>query len=111
MLVSDAELFRHISDEINFVLDTIKGKTKEEALNDGILFRALVRSIEIIGEASKKISSEFKGAHPEIEWKKIAGTRDILAHVYFALDNDIIWDIITEKLPPFGIFISRYTAE
>ena len=53
MLVSDAELFRHISDEINFVLDTIKGKTKEEALNDGILFRALVRSIEIIGEASK----------------------------------------------------------
>ena len=107
MLVSDTELLRHISDEIDFVLDTVKGKSKDEVLNNDILFRAVVRSIEIIGEASKKISAGFKSTHPEIEWKKMAGTRDMLVHVYFAIDNDIIWNIIIEKLPPFKIFISK----
>ena len=62
MLVSDTELLRHILDETNFVLDTISGKSKDEVMNNGILFRAVIRGIEIIGEASKKLSEEFKSA-------------------------------------------------
>lgn len=110
MLVSDLELLRHILDETNFVLDTVNGKSKDEVLNNGILFRAVVRSIEIIGEATKKLSEDFKSGHPDIEWKKMARTRDILIHVYFALDNDIIWSIITDKLPPLQRYISKLVA-
>ena len=107
MLVSDTELLRHILDEVNFVLETVNGKSKDEVMNNGILFRAVIRSIEIIGEASKKLSDEFKAAHPGIEWKKIGRTRDILIHVYFDIDNDIIWNVIVEKLPGIKSYISQ----
>jgi uncharacterized protein with HEPN domain len=76
MSPSNPELLRHIYDELNFILESTKGKEKEEVINDGTLSRAVIRSLEIIGEASKKIDEEFKIAHNYIEWKKIAGTRD-----------------------------------
>jgi len=104
---SDLELLNHILDEANFVLDTIKGKTKDEILGNGITYRAIIRSIEIIGEASKKLSDDFKSSHPEIEWNKMGRTRDILIHVYFGIDNDIIWNIVTEKLQPLQHVISQ----
>ena len=107
MLASDLEFLHHILDETNFVLDTVDGKGKDEVMNDSILFRAVVRSIEIIGEATKKLSDDFKTAHSEIEWKKMARTRDILIHVYFAIDNDIIWNIIDEKLLPLQLFVTK----
>jgi uncharacterized protein with HEPN domain len=107
MLASDRELLRHILDEANFVIDTVSGKDYDEVMNSGVLFRAVVRSIEIIGEATKKLSQGFKDEHPAIEWKKMARTRDILIHVYFALDNEIIWNIITEKLPPLQQYVSK----
>ncbi|WP_036096436.1 DUF86 domain-containing protein [Leptospira weilii] len=62
--------------------------------------RAVERDIEIIGEAVKKLPDNLRNLHPEIEWKKIAGVRDILAHGYFSIDDDIIWDIITNRLFP-----------
>ena len=108
MSVSDFELLRHIRDELIFLLETTHGRSKDEVMLDGVLFRAIVRSIEIIGEATKKLSEEFKFANPEIEWKKIGRTRDILIHVYFDIDNDIIWNIITDKLPPLQLFISKF---
>ena len=62
--------------------------------------RAIVRSLEIIGEAATKVSDEFKAAYPYIEWKKMAGTRNRLIHDYFGVDYDIVWNIIqTPKLP------------
>ncbi len=111
MLVSDLELLKHILEETNFVLDTVAGKDKDEVMNNGILFRAVVRGIEIIGEATKKLSQDFKSAHPEIEWKKMGRTRDILIHLYFSIDNDIVWNIITEKLPPLQRFIISAIAK
>ncbi|MCR1795701.1 DUF86 domain-containing protein [Leptospira sp. id769339] len=60
--------------------------------------RAVERDIEIIGEAVKKLPDSLRNFHPEIEWKKIAGIRDILAHGYFSIDDDIIWDIIKNRL-------------
>lgn len=59
MLASDRELLRHILDEANFVIDTVSGKDYDEVMNSGVLFRAVVRSIEIIGEATKKLSQGF----------------------------------------------------
>ncbi len=111
MLASDLELLKHILDETNFVLETISGKSKDDVMSSGVLFRAIVRSIEIIGEATKKLSDDLKSAYPSIEWRKMARTRDILIHVYFAIDNDIVWSIVTEKLPPLQLFISQLMEE
>ena len=67
----------------------------------------MVRSLEIIGEASKKLDDEFKSVNHHIEWKKIAGTRDKLIHDYFGIDYDIVWDIIQTKIPDLDYFLKE----
>lgn len=62
-------------------------------------FDAVIRNLEIIGEAIKRVPEEIRSIYPDVEWKKIAGLRDILAHEYFGVDVEIIWDIIQNKLP------------
>ena len=76
----------------NLSLDKLK---KDEMIQD-----AIIRNLEIIGEAVKNIPDAVKDENPEIEWKKISGLRDILIHAYFGIDLEIIWGIIAEKLPP-----------
>lgn len=99
MLNSNLELLRHIKDEVDFVLSYTAGKSQEEVMDDEVLCRAIIRSLEIIGEASKKLDEDFKSDHQEIEWKKMARTRDRVIHHYFGVDYDIVWDIIQSKLP------------
>ena len=60
---------------------------------------AVVRNIEILGEAAKNISDELKKEYPEIEWSAIARTRDKIIHFYFGVDTEIIWDIVTIDIP------------
>jgi uncharacterized protein with HEPN domain len=62
-------------------------------------FDAVIRNLEIIGEAIKRVPEQIRSVYPDVEWKKIAGLRDILAHEYFGVDAEIIWDIIQNKLP------------
>jgi len=64
-----------------------------------LVLDGIVRNLEIIGEAAKNIPSQIKEKNPEIEWKKISGLRDILAHEYFGVDLEVIWDIVKNKLP------------
>ena len=64
-----------------------------------MLSLALVRLLEIIGEAAKGVSEELRQQYPEIPWKQIAGTRDRLIHGYFDVDLDIIWSIVADDLP------------
>jgi uncharacterized protein with HEPN domain len=90
MLFSNKELLHHILDEINFVLQETNGKSKDEVIENPVLSRAIIRSLEIIGEVSKKFDEEFTSGYPHIEWKKMAGTRDKLIHDYFGVDYDIV---------------------
>lgn len=99
MPLSSLEYIHHIIDEIKYLIAESNGLSKAEFLRNETLKRAFVRSIEIIGEASKKVLPEFKSRHPEIEWKAIAGMRDRLVHDYFGVDYDIVWDVIQNKIP------------
>lgn len=89
MLSSNLELLRHIKEEADFILQYTLAKPKDEVVDDAVLCRAIIRSLEIIGEASKKLDEEFRSSHPEIEWKKMAGTRDRVIYHYFGVDYDI----------------------
>ena len=105
MSASNFELVRHMLIESDFILQHVEGKSKNEVLSDEVLCRALVRSLEIIGEAAKKIDEEFKSDYPQIEWKKMAGTRDKLIHHYFGIDYDIVFDIVENKIPDIAEFL------
>ena len=107
MSASNLELVRHILVETTFILQHTEQKSKEEFINDEVLCRAVVRSLEIIGEATKKLDDEFKSIHNHIEWKKIAGTRDKLIHDYFGIDYDILWNIIETKIHDLDYFLKE----
>ena len=111
MFPSNIELLRHILEETSFILDSTTGKSKEDVINDPILSRALVRSLEIIGEASNKVDPDFKSMYPHVEWRKMSGTRNRLIHDYFGIDYDIVWDIIISKLPDLKNDISEIISE
>ncbi|MBI4814593.1 MAG: DUF86 domain-containing protein [Methanobacterium sp.] len=78
----------------------------EEFKKNTLLQDAVVRNLEIIGEASKNIPMTIREQNSEIEWKKITGLRDILIHAYFGIDLDIIWDVVKNKIPSLKTKIS-----
>jgi uncharacterized protein with HEPN domain len=84
------------------------GLSQSELIGDERTYDAVVRNLEIVGEAAKHISEEVRGQLPDIEWRKAAGLRDMLTHVYFGIDNDILWDVIQNKIPPLAIAINDF---
>ena len=107
MLLSNIELLKHILDETTFILETTSGKSNDQIAKDPVLSRAVIRSLEIIGEASTKVDSEFKSQYPHIEWRKMSATRNRLIHDYFGVDYDIVLDIIKNKLPDLQFDIQK----
>ncbi len=100
MSISLREFLKHILDECNYILSVSHDITYGQFLENETLKRSISRSIEIIGEASKKFDDEFRAKYPEVEWSKMARTRDLITHHYFGIDYDIIWQIVTDKIPP-----------
>lgn len=76
-----------------------KGFTLEKMKKDSLVVDGVVRNLEIIGEAAKNVPAHIKERYSDIEWRKIAGLRDILAHEYFGVDLEVLWDIIEHKMP------------
>jgi uncharacterized protein with HEPN domain len=88
-----------ILDSASKVLAYTQGMTLESFCNNDLVFDAVVRNLEIIGEAAKHLPDEAKAAMPDIEWSKAAAFRDVIAHDYFGLNVDIIWDVVESKIP------------
>lgn len=87
-----------ILDCIKKIESYVKDMDYNEFSKNQLVYDAVVRNLEIIGEASKKISIEIKKKYPEIEWKKMSGLRDILIHEYSGINKEIIWDVIQTKI-------------
>jgi len=71
----------------------------DEFVEDNLVYDAVLRNIEIIGEAVKQVPTEIRDQYPDIEWRRIAGMRDIVAHHYFSIHDEIVWDIVENKIP------------
>ncbi|MDI6739397.1 MAG: DUF86 domain-containing protein [Candidatus Edwardsbacteria bacterium] len=96
----DRVFLKHILAEAEYINSATAGLQYEDLLKDETLQRAVIRSLEIIGEASKNVSNDFKGQHADVEWKAMAGLRDKLIHAYFGVDWRTVWSVIKEKIPP-----------
>ncbi len=93
------EYLRHILAEARYLEETSHGLSREEFLDNQTLRRAFSRSLEIVGEATKKVPDAFRQMHPNVEWRAMAGMRDRLIHDYFGVDYEIVWDVVENKIP------------
>ena len=88
-----------ILDCIGKIEEYSKGISYTEFKKDQMRIDAVIRNLEIIGEAVKKLPDDFRKGYPDVEWAKIAGLRDILIHEYFGVNLEIIWDVVSNKIP------------
>jgi len=100
-----------ILDNIKDIDSFSKGLTKEEFAKNKLKQNAIIRSLEVIGEAVKNIPDSFREKYPGIPWKDIAGFRDILSHAYFGVNIDRIWNIIEKDLHSFKKEIEKIKIE
>lgn len=109
-LIDDLTRLRHMKDAAEDALNFTSGKTKETLEDDKILSFAVVKVLEIVGEAASKISLECRGRYPDIPWGDIIGMRNRLVHAYYGIDFDIVWSAITEDLEPLIDSLDRAIA-
>jgi uncharacterized protein with HEPN domain len=100
-----------IKDAINKGISFIKDLTYEEFEKDEKTQFALIRAIEIIGEASKKVPTEIKEQSEEIPWREISGMRDVLIHDYFGINAEVVWKTAKEDLPELKINIEKLITD
>ena len=93
------EYLRHILAEADYLIRESAGMGAERFMADETLQRAFVRSLEIIGEATKKVPDEFRARYPIVEWRAMAGMRDRLIHNYFGVDYELVWDVVQNHIP------------
>lgn len=103
----DRLLLIHIHREIIFLKKICAGKSADDLLNDEYFAHAVIRAIEVIGEASKNLPDSMKDQNPEIPWREIAGMRDRVIHRYFEINWQIVWGVITDDLPVIEPKIAR----
>ena len=97
----DKERLQHAADAVLKIQSYI-GRTRKLAfMQNELLQDACIRQLQVIGEACKTVSKKLQRAHDEIEWPQIIGLRNVVIHEYFAVDADVIWNIIKSDLPPF----------
>jgi len=88
-----------IQESCKKVLRYTKGMTYKDFIHDDLHFDAVLRNLEIIGEAVKNVSEGTRQKYPDVKWRKIAGFRDIVAHEYFGVDDETVWDIVENEIP------------
>ena len=99
-------ILEHMLEDALDIVNFAKEVGNACAFSSNKLYRkAIIMSILNIGELAKQLPNEFKSAHVDVPWKKIAGMRDIAAHGYHIMDDDIIWDVVTKSVPELLVFL------
>ena len=109
--VRDRGRLEHILQAIDKVFEFTKDVKREDFKKGSILYFAIVKNIEIIGEASYMLSLDFKDAHPDTNWKVIVAMRHFLVHGYYQVDPEEVWNVIEQDLLPLKEQVEKYLAE
>lgn len=107
----DKEWLEHILSAIERVRRYTQGKTYEDLVADDMMYYAVVKNIEIIGEAANMVTSDFQDAHPDTPWKKIKGMRNYIIHEYFQVDDIVVWEVATKDLPALQEQVTDYLTK
>jgi uncharacterized protein with HEPN domain len=91
--------FLHILDAITAIESYVAGLTEESFRQNRLIQDGVIRNLEIIGEATKKLPKSMTNRYPNVEWKKIAGMRDVLIHDYFGVDLERVWGVVKNRFP------------
>ena len=98
--MKESKIFlRHIMDEIEYLQAKVESLEYEGFINDEDIKRIFVRSLEVVGEATKNLPEDFRNKYPQVEWKRFARLRDVLIHQYFGINYERVWDIVKNKIP------------
>jgi len=95
----DKIYLQHIRDAANRISEYVEGIDEPSFKKSNLIQDAVIRQIEIIGEAAKNLSSQFRNSHPEIPWRELSGMRDKLIHAYFGVDLDRVWITAQDEIP------------
>jgi uncharacterized protein with HEPN domain len=107
MSTSAHDILQHIRVEAQFLTRAISGVSGEAFGRDEVLMRACVRSIEVIGEATKKLPDSIRSKYPDVEWKNMAGMRDRLIHDYFGVDYELVYEVAQNRAAGLARQINR----
>lgn len=99
MKIDDGVRLRHMLEAAREAMSFTEGRSRHDLDDNRMLFHALVRNMEIIGEAASQVSREFRDARSGLPWADVVGMRNRLIHAYFDVDPDVIWDTVTQDLP------------
>ena len=108
---SPKDYLLHILDETSYILETSKNLKKEEFDKNETLKRSFVRSLEVMGEATKNLPEDFRVKYPQIPWRRMAGMRDKLIHDYFGIDYDLVWDVVKNQIHNLNLEITKIINE
>ena len=107
----DKERLEHILDAISVIENGLATYSKEELLNNRLLYYGLVKQIEIIGEAANMLTHEFRETHTEVDWRPIVAMRNVLVHGYYNTSPLFVWETYTNDLPFLKMQVEKYIAE
>ena len=96
----DRVRLQHLADALNSAIRFARGRQRADLDSDEMLLFALVRAVEIAGEAASQISDDTRAELPDLPWTSIVGMRNRLVHAYFDINRDILWTTVTEAAPP-----------
>ena len=111
-MTKDPRIFlRHILESLSLISEYTSNLSKDTFLASPQGQDAVIRRLEVIGEAVRNLPTEFRGEHPEVPWCQIAGMRDVLIHEYFGVDLELTWQTIQDDLPDLDRSLSAILLE